>query len=82
MQTQTEPNATSIMAGLLTRKQTAAEMNCTERTIIWREHAGMPVIRVGMLRLYNPAAVRDWLLTHEARHDTPKRGRPSKGRAA
>ena len=42
----------------------------------------MPVIRVGMTRLYDPNSVRQWLLTHERRHDVPKRGRPANKHAA
>jgi hypothetical protein len=82
MEALTEPTAASITAGLLTRTQIAAEFRCSERTIIRREQAGMPVIRLGMLRLYNPASCRTWLMTHEHRHDAPKRGRPTKARAA
>ncbi len=77
MQPQTDPLHANITAGLLIRPQIASDLDCSERTIIRREHAGMPVIRVGMLRLYNPAAVREWLLTHERRHDMPRRGRPA-----
>jgi hypothetical protein len=73
----TEPTAASIMAGLLTRSQAAADLGCSERTLIRRERAGMPVIKLGMLRLYNPDTVRAWLLTHEQRHDVPRRGRPT-----
>ncbi len=78
MEPNTEPTAASITAGLITREQAARDFGCSERTLIRREHAGMPVIKLGSLRLYNPAAVRDWLLTHERRHDVPKRGRPTK----
>jgi hypothetical protein len=67
----------SITAGFATRPQLAADLHCSERTIIRREHQGMPVIKLGMLRLYNPQAVREWLMTHERRHDVPKRGRPT-----
>lgn len=74
----TEITAASITAGLIDRKQLAAEWRCGERTIIRRERAGMPVIRLGMLRLYDPAKVRSWVLAHESRHDAPKRGRPAK----
>jgi hypothetical protein len=42
----------------------------------------MPVIKIGALRLYNPVAVREWLLAHERRHEEPKRGRPATRRAA
>ncbi len=72
----------SITAGLIDRKQLAAELRCSDRTVIRRERAGMPFIRLGMMRLYDPAAVRAWLLTHEHRHETPKRGRPNNKRAA
>ena len=77
MEAHTEPTAASITAGLLTRHETAAAFRCSERTIIRREQAGMPVIKLGMLRLYNPEAIRAWLLTYERRHDVPKRGRPA-----
>jgi hypothetical protein len=79
MQDFTTPTNASVTAGLLTREQIAAEFRCSERTIIRREHAGMPVIRLGhAVRLYDPATVRAWLLSHEYRHDVPKRGRPTK----
>lgn len=74
----TDNPAASITAGLIDRKQLAAEWRCGERTIIRRERAGMPFIKLGMLRLYDPAKVRAWVLTHESRHDAPKRGRPTK----
>lgn len=76
MDPHTEPTAASITAGLMTRTDLATDLDCSERTLIRREHAGMPVIRVGMLRLYNPTTVRAWLLTHECRREEPKRGRP------
>ena len=78
MDTQTSPTVASITAGLATREQLATDLRCSERTIIRREHQGMPVIKLGMLRLYNPEAVRAWIMTHERRHDIPKRGRPTK----
>lgn len=74
----TDNPAASITAGLIDRKQLAAEWRCGERTIIRRERAGMPFIKLGMLRLYDPAKVRAWVLSHESRHDAPKRGRPAK----
>ncbi len=83
MQDHYTPASASVTAGLLTREQIAAEFRCSERTIIRREHAGLPVIRLGhAVRLYDPATVRAWLMTHEHRHETPKRGRPTKARAA
>lgn len=68
----------SITAGLITRKDLATEWRCTERTIIRRERAGMPFIKLGMMRFYDPGKVRAWVLSHESRHDAPKRGRPAK----
>lgn len=78
----TQPTPASITQGLLTRPQLAADLNVSERTVIRHEHAGLPVIRVGMSRYYNPASVRDWLLTHERRHRPVKAGRPANNRAA
>lgn len=82
MQTNFDTPTATVSAGFLKRPQLAAELSKTERTIIRWEHAGLPVIRVGMTRLYDPAAVREWLLTHQHRHETPKRGRPTNKRTA
>jgi phage terminase Nu1 subunit (DNA packaging protein) len=78
MEAQNEPHVASIIAGYPTRKKIAADLNCSERTIIRLEHQGMPVIKLGNLRLYNPEAVRAWIMAHERRHDVPKRSRPAK----
>ena len=78
MQNHPAPTSASITDGLLRRAQIAADLGRSERTMIRYEHAGLPVIKVGMLRLYDPATVRAWLMTHEHRHDVPKRGRPTK----
>jgi hypothetical protein len=78
MDPHTDPNGASITAGLRTRTDLAGDLNCSERTIIRHEHAGMPVIRLGMLRLYNPATVRAWLIARERRYEEPKRGRPKR----
>ena len=72
----------SITAGLLTRDQLATQLGRSERTVIRWEHAGLPVIKLGMTRLYYPAKAREWLLAHERRHDVPRRGRPSTKAAA
>lgn len=73
-----DPNSTSasstmpcIMAGLVERKRLLAEAGVSERTILRWERAGMPCIRVGMLRLYDPVKVREWLLSHEYRDVAP-----------
>jgi hypothetical protein len=73
---QTGPN---VLFGLLTRQQICEQLGGkNERTIIRYEQAGMPVIVVKGMRLYDPAKVRDWLLSHERSHSAPKVGRPSK----
>ncbi len=72
------PPAPSIIAGLMTLAQIAADLDRSERTILRFDAQGIPVIRVGTLRLYDPAAVREWLLSQQSRRTTPKRGRPSK----
>ncbi len=82
MLSQTEPTSASVLAGLLTRAALAAQLGRSERTVIRWEHAGLPVIKLGMTRLYDPAKAREWLLTHERRHDAPKRGRPANRAAA
>ncbi len=76
------PAVASVLAGLLTRDQLANQLGRSERTVIRWEHAGLPVIKLGMTRLYDPAKAREWLLTHERRHDVPKRGRPANRAAA
>ena len=68
----------SVTAGLVDRKQLAAALACSDRTVIRREREGMPFIAVGRLRLYDPSRVREWLMRHEHTHETPKRGRPRK----
>ncbi len=80
-----KPDATrqpDLLAGLLTRREVAAQFRRTERTIIRFERAGMPFIALGMTRLYDPVRVREWLMSHERRHDAPRRGRPAKKVAA
>lgn len=71
-----------VLAGLLTRVQLAEQLNCSERTIIRYERAGMPFISFGMIRRYNPPSVREWMLSKERGHTEPKRGRPAGRKAA
>ena len=83
MQPQTDTTAASVLAGLLSRDQLAQQFGKSERTVIRWEHAGLPVIKLGMTRLYDPAKAREWLLTHERQHGAvPKRGRPARKIAA
>ena len=67
-----------VLAGLLSRERLAAELGCSPRTVIRREREGMPFVKIGALRLYEPARVREWLLSHEQRPAAPKRGRPAR----
>jgi hypothetical protein len=78
-ETTTSPSTSNtVLAGLLTRRELAGQLRCGERTIIRRERQGMPLIAVGMMRLYEPEKVRAWLIAHERQHNTPRRGRPRK----
>jgi hypothetical protein len=71
--------SSGVLAGLLDRQTLGKQLGgMCDRTIIRYERAGMPFIAIGMLRLYDPAKVREWLLTHERSHAAPKRGRPRK----
>lgn len=74
--------ADTVLSGMVTRQQLADELRKSTRTIIRMERSGMPFIAVGMMRLYEPAKVRAWLVSHERCHNTPKRGRPAGKRAA
>lgn len=62
-----------------TRKQTAAELGVTERTVIRYEiDHGLPVIAVGRMRLHHRPTKREWLLKHQTvRHQPRQPGRPS-----
>lgn len=58
-------DANPIFDGLLTRKQLAGLLNVCDKTITRHEARGMPFIKAGGMRLYNPASVRTWLLSRE-----------------
>lgn len=70
-QTETPP---SVVAGLQQREDTARQIGVCERTVHRWEQQGLPVIKIGKLRLHDPVAVREWLLRQQVR-DTPPRGR-------
>jgi len=54
---------TGLLEGFLSRAQLAAELSVSQKTICNYEKAGMPVaVRRGMLRYYDVAAVRRWLM--------------------
>ena len=56
MEPNTEPTAANITAGLATRQQLASDLRCSERTIIRREHQGLPVIRLGIAAALQPVS--------------------------
>lgn len=64
--------------GLLDRSQLAALFNCSERTVHRRQQKGMPVVRFGQTPLYDPEAVRAWLLAQGGGNGemTKRPGRP------
>ena len=51
----------TLLNGLLTREQLAADLEVSTRTIIRFEDRGLPTIRLGIQRLYDPDAVREWI---------------------
>ena len=59
----------------LSREELTAELGCSERTIVRWERLGLPVMRLGVRRWYDPASVREWLLSRARRHDRPNRAR-------
>ncbi len=69
---------TKVLDGLQTRHELAADIRCHWRTILRYEHQGLPVIKVGGRVFYNPAHVREWILSHERNQAAPTRGRPRK----
>jgi phage terminase Nu1 subunit (DNA packaging protein) len=78
MLTQSE-TTTSVVAGLQSREETARQLGVHTKTISRWEDDGLPVIKVGKLRLHDPAEVRRWILTHQSRPEAPRgRGRPRK----
>jgi hypothetical protein len=73
----------NVLRGLITRPELRVQFgDCSDRTIIRYERAGMPFIAFGMTRLYDPPRVREWVLSQERGHTVPKRGRPANKKAA
>jgi hypothetical protein len=70
----------SLLQGLLTEKQFAAETGWGYRTRLRREAQGLPVIRIGGTKLYPADRVREWILSHLRQQQTAPRtrGRPRK----
>lgn len=66
----------AVTQGLQSREQTALQLGRSVRTIARWERMGLPVIRVGTLRLHDTSSIREWLRSRERRHDAPRRGHP------
>lgn len=58
-----DPQRTQALAaeGLITRAQIALELGISEQTIALWEKDGLPVLRVGMQRLYDAKKVVAWV---------------------
>lgn len=79
MQTDTATAATTpILAGLIADEECARQLHCSVRTIDRYRAAGMPAIVLGKKVLFDPGPVREWVMSHQRRHNVPKRGRPNK----
>ncbi len=63
----------AVLAGLVDRAELARQLGCSTRTIIRHEQAGLPVLRIGIKRLYEVQRVRGWLLNGGVRPS--RRGR-------
>jgi len=74
------PHAVSVVSGLLSRPQLATDLKCNDRTIIRYEEQGLPVIRLGALRFYDPAAVLAWMRSNDRGGHVPVRPGPKPGR--
>lgn len=71
----------TILAGLIADDECARQLHCSVRTIDRYRAAGMPAIVLGKKVLFDPGAVREWVMSHQRRHDVPKRGRPARNAA-
>lgn len=72
---------TDLLGGLADRPRICKALGVSARTVRRCEIKGMPVVKIGLLRLYDPIAVRDWILsnTERAAYCEPSRkpGRPA-----
>jgi hypothetical protein len=67
----------SLFDGLLTGEELQADTGWGQRTILRREAAGLPVIKIGATKLYPAEKVRDWLLSRtRSQQGSRGRGRP------
>jgi hypothetical protein len=65
-----------------TRKQGAARANVSVRTFIRFEERGMPVIKIGRIKRYDPAEDMPWIRGERPVPEPVRRGRPSRRREA
>jgi hypothetical protein len=65
-----------LLDGLLNDKQLEAAMGWQSRTRLRREAEGLPVIVLGVKKLYPIDQVRAWLLSRVRQHQPVRRGRP------
>jgi hypothetical protein len=61
-----------------TRKQGAARANVSLRTFIRLEEQGMPFIKIGRIKRYDPAKYLPWIRGERPGPQPPRRGRPRK----
>lgn len=66
MQQVSSSERSGILAGLITRKELIAQLDVCRMTVCRYEKQGMPVIRRGKGRFYEPAAVRAWFVSGSA----------------
>jgi hypothetical protein len=65
-----------LLDGFLTREQLETEFGWKWRTTLRREAQGLPVVRIGNLKLYPVDRVRAWLLAQLPQREPRRRGRP------
>jgi phage terminase Nu1 subunit (DNA packaging protein) len=83
-ETQAVSTDANVLAGCVTRKELAKQLDRTERTVGRLVKQGMPEVRLGPLGriiLYRVEAVREWLLSFEKRRGVPTT-RPARRRRA
>jgi DNA-binding transcriptional MerR regulator len=56
----------SIFDEFQTRPQIAKEFRVSKQTIrLWERNYGLPVVKLGQHRLYDPVRVREWFLSRQ-----------------
>lgn len=70
------PCASQLLAGMLTKDQFLAETGWHWRTLLRREHDGLPVVKLGNTKLYPIDKCRAWILRRVADRSPRRPGRP------